>query len=98
VIAYTVLFRSRQSIPATPMSPSCLEMAGAGSGRAGNRPGGSAGSERAVAAPPAGQLGHSLTLLKEAEQTLNTDRRLAESFARAATRADDLVRTGRTAR
>ena len=78
VIAYTVLFSEAQVDPGYTYVTKLLDLAGAGAG---------AGAADPAAAPdagtPAGPLGQFVTLLKEAENALNTDRRLAESFARA---------------
>ena len=81
VIAYTVLFSEPQVDPGYTYVIKLLELAGvgaAGDPAAASEPGAPA------AAPAAGHLAPFITLLKEAEQKLNTDRRLAESFARAA--------------
>ena len=80
VIAYTVLFSEPQVDAGYTYVTKLLEMAGAG---APAEPAAAADPNTPAAAPPPGQLGQFVTLLKEAEQALNTDRRLAESFARA---------------
>ena len=80
VIAYTVLFSEPQVDAGYTYVAKLLEMAGAG---AVAEPAPAPDPNTPGAEPPAGQLGQFVTLLKEAEQTLNTDRRLAESFTRA---------------
>lgn len=79
VIAYTVLFSEPQVDAGYTYVTKLLEMAGAGA----PADPAAAPDPDAPAAHSAGQLTQFVTLLKEAEQTLNTDRRLAESFARA---------------
>jgi eukaryotic-like serine/threonine-protein kinase len=81
VIAYTVLFSEPQVDPGYSYVTKLLELAGAGGGAPAEPA--AAPDPNASAAPPAGPLAPFVTLLKEAEQALNTDRRLAESFARA---------------
>jgi hypothetical protein len=80
VIAYTVLFSEPQVDPGYTYVVKLLDMAGAG---APGEPGAASDSNAPAAAPSAGHLAQFVTLLKEAEQTLNTDRRLADSFTRA---------------
>ncbi len=80
VIAYTVLFSEPQVDPGYTYVTKLLELAGAG---APADPAATPDPNAPVAAPAPGQLAQFVTLLKEAEQTLNTDRRLAQSFARA---------------
>ena len=85
VIAYTVLFSEPQTDPGYTYVTKLLDLTGAGA------PASAAPAERAaapgpsapVAAPAADELTQIRALLKEAEQALNTDRRLADSFARA---------------
>ena len=80
VIAYTVLFSEPQVDAGYAYVTKLLEMTGAGT---------SADTPAApdpnapVAAPATGPLAPFVTVLKEAEQALNTDRKLSESFARA---------------
>ena len=82
VIAYTVLFSEPQVDPGYTYVTKLLEMAGAGASAPAD-PTAAPDPNAPAATPATGQLGQFVTLLKEAEQTLNTDRRLAESFARA---------------
>jgi len=80
VIAYTVLFSEPQVDAGYTYVAKLLEMTGAGA------PAGAAAApdpKASVAEPPAGPLALFVTLLKEAELALNTDRKLADSFARA---------------
>jgi len=79
VIAYTVLFSEPQVDAGYTYVAKLLEMAGAGA----PADPAAAADPNASVAPPPGQLAQFVTLLKEAEQALNTDRRLADSFARA---------------
>ncbi len=85
VIAYTVLFSEPQTDPGYIYITRLLELTGAGAPPAAApaaavaEPGASA-----LAPPPAGDaLAPIRALLKDAERALNTDRRLAESFAHA---------------
>ncbi len=80
VIAYTILFSEPQVDAGYTYVTKLLAMTGAGAA-----PDAAATPDpnAPAAAVPAGELGQFVTLLKEAEQALNTDRRLAESFARA---------------
>jgi CHASE2 domain-containing sensor protein len=71
VIAYAVLFSEPQVDQGYGYVTKLLGMAGQAA------PGTDAG------APPSAELGQFVALLKEAEQALNTDRKLGESFARA---------------
>jgi serine/threonine-protein kinase len=71
VIAYTVPFSEPQTGAGYAYILKLLEMAGAGA------PNG------AAAVPSSGPSAQFIALLKDAEQSLNSDRRLAESFARA---------------
>ncbi|MCX7142085.1 MAG: serine/threonine-protein kinase [Proteobacteria bacterium] len=90
VIGYTVLFSEPQVDAGYTYVTKLLELAGAG---ASSEPAAAADPNAAgaaiaaapalAAAPPSGPLGQFVALLKEAEQTLNTDRKLADSFARA---------------
>jgi len=86
VIAYTVLFSEPQTDPGYTYVTKLLSMVGEGVAVAPGAPADAApapepGTPAPVAA--AGELAQFRALLKEAEQALNTDRRLAESFARA---------------
>ena len=74
VIAYTVLFSEPQTDPGYIYVTKLLDLAGAAAAPGTNAP---------AAMSAGGELAQFLALLKEAEQALNTDRRLAESFARA---------------
>ena len=91
VIAYTVLFSEPQIDPGYKYITQLLELASKAPGAepapaaaapAAPAPAGTAPAPEAAPAPaaPANPM---LALLKEAEQELNTDRKLAESFARA---------------
>ncbi|MBE0612942.1 MAG: CHASE2 domain-containing protein [Burkholderiales bacterium] len=85
VIAYTVLFSEPQTDPGYVYISKLLDLTGA-TAPAPTAPAGPAaapGSSVSLAAPAGDELVPIRTLLKEAEQALNTDRRLAESFARA---------------
>jgi serine/threonine-protein kinase len=82
VIAYTVLFSEPQIDPGYTYVIKLLEMAGVG-GQAAAAAAPDANAPAAAPAPVAGQLAPFVALLQEAEQKLNTDRRLAESFSRA---------------
>jgi len=89
VIAYTVLFSEPQVDAGYNYIAKLLEMAGvhapAAPAPTSAAPAATPDQNAPASAPPTavGELGQFVTLLKEAEQTLNTDRRLAESFARA---------------
>ena len=81
VIAYTVLFSEPQVDAGYAYVTKLLEMTGAG---ATPDPAAAADPNAPAAAPAAaGALTPFVTLLKEAEQALNTDRKLSDSFARA---------------
>jgi eukaryotic-like serine/threonine-protein kinase len=80
VIAYCVLFSEPQVDVGYTYVTKLLEMTGMGA----TAEAVAAGDPNTAPAPaPPGQLGQFVALLKEAEQALNTDRRLADSFARA---------------
>ena len=89
VIAYTVLFSEPQVDAGYTYVAKLLEMTGAGASAEPaaadpNAPAAiSPGAAPPAAAPPPAELAPFVALLKEAEQALNTDRRLADSFARA---------------
>jgi serine/threonine-protein kinase len=87
VIAYTVLFSEPQVDAGYTYVAKLLEMTGAGSSAepaAAADPNAPAAAAPAPAAvPPPAELAPFVALLKEAEQALNTDRKLADSFARA---------------
>ena len=86
VIAYTVLFSEPQTDPGYAYVTKLLDLAGAGTQVAPAVPADAAAApapDAPAAVAAAGELAQFLPLLKEAEQALNTDRRLAESFARA---------------
>jgi len=80
VIAYTVLFSEPQVDAGYTYVTRLLEMAGA-AGSA--EPAMAADPNTPAAGATPGQFVQFVTLLKEAEQALNTDRRLADSFTRA---------------
>jgi eukaryotic-like serine/threonine-protein kinase len=79
VIAYTILFSEPQTDPGYTYITKLMDMTGARTAPAGA----SAPDVTIAAAPASGQFTLFVELLKEAEQALNTDRRLGESFARA---------------
>ena len=88
VIAYTVLFSEPQTDPGYIYVTKLLDLVGASTRAAAPAPAPVDASAaprpvEPVAVPSPGELAQFLGLLKEAEQALNTDRRLAESFARA---------------
>jgi CHASE2 domain-containing sensor protein len=72
VIAYTVLFSEPQVDPGYVYITKLLDLAAKNGAPADQ-----------AAAPSGGPMGPFVTLLKEAEETLNVDRKLADSFARA---------------
>ncbi|MGP1678099.1 MAG: CHASE2 domain-containing serine/threonine-protein kinase [Burkholderiales bacterium] len=80
VIAYTVLFSEPQTDPGYIYVTKLLDLTGA---RAVPAAPADAAAAPAPEAPAAGELAQIRALLQEAEQALNTDRRLAQSFARA---------------
>ena len=85
VIAYTVLFSEPQTDPGYVYVTKLLDLTGAGA-QAPAAPADTAAApspNASDAAPAADELVRIRAVLKEAEQALNTDRRLAESFARA---------------
>ncbi|TSA16268.1 MAG: CHASE2 domain-containing protein [Betaproteobacteria bacterium] len=87
VIAYTVLFSEPQTDPGYTYVTKLLDLTGAGAPAA-VVPADAAQAPIApvtapAAAPVTGELAQFIALLKEAEQKLNTDRRLSESFAHA---------------
>jgi serine/threonine-protein kinase len=84
VVAYTVLFAEPQTDPGYTYITKLLDLAGGGA------PAAAPADVQAVPAPGApaeapasGELARFRALLSEAEQALNTDRRLAQSFERA---------------
>jgi len=81
VIAYTVLFSEPQIDPGYVYVTKLLDMAA--KAPAAESPAPAADPAAAAAAPAAAAANPMLALLKEAEQELNTDRKLAESFAKA---------------
>jgi CHASE2 domain-containing sensor protein len=81
VIAYTILFSEPQVDAGYAYVAKLLEMTGTGASA--NPAAATADPNAPATPPPPGQLGPFVALLKEAEQTLNTDRRLADSFTRA---------------
>ena len=86
VVAYTVLFSEPQTDAGYTYIIKLLGMVGEGAAIAPAAPADATAAPEPVApapAPAAGELAQFRALLKEAEQALNTDRRLAESFARA---------------
>jgi len=85
VIAYTVLFSEPQTDPGYVYVTRLLDLTGAGAQTpaAPVETAAAPGPGAPVAAPAADELAQIRALLKEAEQALNTDRRLADSFARA---------------
>ncbi|HEY6024274.1 MAG TPA: serine/threonine-protein kinase [Pseudolabrys sp.] len=85
VIAYTVLFSEPQTDPGYIYITKLLDLTGAGVQAPAASPDTAAASmpSAAVVAPAADELTQIRALLKEAERVLNTDRRLADSFARA---------------
>ena len=84
VIAYTVLFSEPQTDAGYKYVTKLLDLTGAGAQAAAPADTAAAAAVPApVAAPASGELAQFVAVLKEAEQALNTDRRLADSFARA---------------
>src|SRR3990172_4791815 len=86
VIAYTVLFSEPQTDPGYAYVTKLLDLAGAGAQAPPAAPADAAAAPRLdapAAMPEAGELTRIRALLKEAEQALNTDRRLAQSFGSA---------------
>ena len=84
VIAFTVLFSEPQTDPGYTYIAKLLDLTGAGAQAAPAMAGAAAPEPNAPAAVPANaELAQFVALLKEAEQALNTDRRLAQSFAGA---------------
>ncbi|MEK7438128.1 MAG: serine/threonine-protein kinase [Pseudomonadota bacterium] len=85
VIAYTVLFSEPQTDPGYIYVTKLLDLTGAGAQAPAARAdaAGSPGSNALAAAPASDELTQIRAVLKQAEQALNTDRRLAESFVRA---------------
>ena len=82
VIAYTVLFSEPQVDAGYVYVTKLLELASTAPAPAPAEPAAAPDPNAPQAAPP-GPLGQFVALLTEAEQKLNTDRRLAGSFARA---------------
>ena len=80
VIGSSILLSEAQVDPGYVYVTKLLEIAGK------SVPAAAPGADGAAAAPaaPAGDMGQVYTLLKEAEAQLNTDRKLSESFAKAA--------------
>jgi len=80
VVANTILLSEPQIDPGYQYIVKLLELAQKSAAEA------APGAEQAAASPPAGAepAGALVALLKEAEQALNTDRKLAESYAKAA--------------